>query len=342
MRAMTWETVATFDNAVAAEMAKNLLEGHGIPVMISDEETVATAWSLSNAVGGIKLRVPVEELGRAEFFLEVKAPPPVTDADIADAVAASPAIAEGLAGPGPPEPFDDTATDREVDRIFKATAFALLFFPLQLYTLYRLWMLRYADPPVRPRDRWKVRLSYALSLPLWFAVIVPATLILGRFFDRPHGPTWRNERFGGLGDVALTIDFPSDYLYDLRQEQSVLGPLNVRVFGTAVADRSLIVTLMDLPKELTPQDPPAALRQFVDEQFARSAAKFDRLEPTSLDGYPGLEAEALLPMKGAAPRFFRERVYLVDHHIVVLSADIPPSDKDGPDAARFFGSARIR
>ena len=47
---MNWETVATFDNAVAAEMAKNLLEGHGIQVMVVDEETVAVIWSLSNAV----------------------------------------------------------------------------------------------------------------------------------------------------------------------------------------------------------------------------------------------------------------------------------------------------
>ena len=114
---MNWETVASFDNAIAAELAKNLLEGHGIRVMVADGETVATDWSLSNAVGGIKLLVLGKDLGRAEFLLEQKTPPPLTDADIADAVAESNESAERLAGPGPAEPFDDTPTDREVDRI---------------------------------------------------------------------------------------------------------------------------------------------------------------------------------------------------------------------------------
>src|SRR5262245_13880553 len=111
---MNWETVAAFDNAAQAEMAKNLLEGNGIPVIVADEELCATVWSWSNAVGGIKLRVPVEYLGRAARLLEEQQPPPLTDADIADAVAARPEVAAALAGPGAPEPFDDTTTDREV------------------------------------------------------------------------------------------------------------------------------------------------------------------------------------------------------------------------------------
>jgi hypothetical protein len=338
---MTWETVATFDNAVAAEMAKNLLEGHGIPVMISDEETVATIWSLSNAVGGIKLRVPAEALGRAEFLLEQKTPPPLTDADIADALAERPETAARLAGPGPPEPFDDTPTDREVDRLLKATAIALLFFPLQLYTLARLWMLRYADPPVRASDRWKVRLAYAISLPLWFAVLVPAILLVGYFYDKPTGPYWRNERFG-VGDIALTIDFPDHYGYDLRAEQTVLGPANVRSFGTSLENRHLTVTIMTLDKEWTPNDPPFALQQFVQQQFLRAGAKADSTQATTLGGYPGLEVVARYPdATTRRPLFLREKVILVDRHIVILSAEVPALDSDNPDAARFFKSARI-
>jgi hypothetical protein len=89
---MTWETVATFDNAVAAEMAKNLLEGHGLQVMLTDEETVAAAWQLSGAIGGIKLSVPSTSVGRAEYLLDQKAPPTV-DEELAEAIAARPEVA---------------------------------------------------------------------------------------------------------------------------------------------------------------------------------------------------------------------------------------------------------
>ncbi len=338
---MNWEIVATFDNPVAAEMAKNLLESHGLLAMLADEETVAIAWQLSSAVGGIKLLVPAASLGRAEYLLDHKAAPPVSDEEIAAAVAASPEIAAELAGAA--EPFDDTATDREVDRILKATVFAMLFFPIQLYTLVRLWMLRYADPPVRSSDRWKIRLAYALSLPLWFAVTIPSVLLVGHFLDRPGGAGWRNERFGGLGDVALTIDFPGQFVYDLREEQTVLGPAKIRAFGTSVDANHFLATIKSLPKELTPADPQAASLLYVERQFANPGYEFESKEATSIGGYRGTEV-VIRFIDGVTrqPRVVRESVVLVDHHIVILSTDVPAEKRDGKDCERFFRSAKIQ
>src|SRR5258707_1016358 len=51
-------TIATFGNAVEANLAKNRLETAGIRAFLADEDTVDMAWQLTGAVGGIKLQIP--------------------------------------------------------------------------------------------------------------------------------------------------------------------------------------------------------------------------------------------------------------------------------------------
>ena len=62
-------TVAAFDEPVRANLARNVLEAAGIPVIISDSEIVAMDWLLSNAVGGIKVQVREEDAERAAAAL---------------------------------------------------------------------------------------------------------------------------------------------------------------------------------------------------------------------------------------------------------------------------------
>src|SRR5258708_9819308 len=50
-------TIATFTNPVEATLAKNRLESAGIKAFLEGQETVAMAWHLTNAFGGIKLQV---------------------------------------------------------------------------------------------------------------------------------------------------------------------------------------------------------------------------------------------------------------------------------------------
>jgi hypothetical protein len=65
-------TVATFDTAVKAQLARNALEAAGIPVTVTDESVVAMDWLLANAVGGIKVQVRPEDADRAVGVLETK------------------------------------------------------------------------------------------------------------------------------------------------------------------------------------------------------------------------------------------------------------------------------
>ncbi len=49
------QTIATFSDSIAANLAKGQLEDAGIDTYLADEQTVGMAWHLSIAVGGIKL-----------------------------------------------------------------------------------------------------------------------------------------------------------------------------------------------------------------------------------------------------------------------------------------------
>jgi hypothetical protein len=63
-------TVASFDLAAKAELARNVLEAAGIPAVLADAEIVAMDWLISNAVGGIKVQVREEDAERAAAVLD--------------------------------------------------------------------------------------------------------------------------------------------------------------------------------------------------------------------------------------------------------------------------------
>jgi hypothetical protein len=70
-------TIATFDNYISANLAKQKLEAHDIACYLADEYTVVMQWTLSNAVGGIKLRVLKEDEHKAIAVLnEIPEPVP--------------------------------------------------------------------------------------------------------------------------------------------------------------------------------------------------------------------------------------------------------------------------
>lgn len=67
-----FETIESFNNYVDAHFAKQKLEEHEILCYLADENTVAIKWIISNAVGGIKLRVPAADKERAIAILKQK------------------------------------------------------------------------------------------------------------------------------------------------------------------------------------------------------------------------------------------------------------------------------
>ncbi len=64
-----WVTVASYSQPIQAHLARTKLESEGIPCIVGDEHLVRVDWLLSNAVGGVKLKVPSWEEARAREAL---------------------------------------------------------------------------------------------------------------------------------------------------------------------------------------------------------------------------------------------------------------------------------
>ncbi len=54
------KTVAHFREPYLAHVAKGKLEAEGIPAVVADEHLVQINWTLSQAIGGVKVQVPEE------------------------------------------------------------------------------------------------------------------------------------------------------------------------------------------------------------------------------------------------------------------------------------------
>lgn len=63
-------TIATFLTLPEAEAARLHLETEGVPAILADAEIVSMDWLLGNAVGNIKLRVPISRVDAARQLLD--------------------------------------------------------------------------------------------------------------------------------------------------------------------------------------------------------------------------------------------------------------------------------
>jgi ribosomal protein L37AE/L43A len=68
------QVVETFTNPWEAELARARLEGEGIVAVVVDLHVIGIDWMLSSAIGGVKLKVPVEDVERAKELLGKEAP----------------------------------------------------------------------------------------------------------------------------------------------------------------------------------------------------------------------------------------------------------------------------
>ncbi len=62
-------TVASFARVIDAHMLQSALVAQGIDAVVTDEHLVGINWYLANAVGGVKVQVPADELDRARDAL---------------------------------------------------------------------------------------------------------------------------------------------------------------------------------------------------------------------------------------------------------------------------------
>ncbi|MEM1118456.1 MAG: DUF2007 domain-containing protein [Bacteroidota bacterium] len=69
MTGSSWVTVATFDTAHHARLARTLLDAADIPTRLADDHLVDAMPYYAVAVGGVKLRVPEADVPDAEAVL---------------------------------------------------------------------------------------------------------------------------------------------------------------------------------------------------------------------------------------------------------------------------------
>jgi hypothetical protein len=177
-------TVATYQDSVAAALAKNFLEHEGIPCVLIDDTTIATDWMLSAAIGGVKLQVAALNAERAEMLLvQIQQERDEADDDDEDddeeptqTAVATREIAEELQA----ERVDREPINLLADKAFRAAVFGLIVWPLQLYALFLLASILAAEGKVSPDRRWKVWVAVLLNMPLMSVIVVPLLCFLER------------------------------------------------------------------------------------------------------------------------------------------------------------------
>lgn len=66
---MAWVTLRQYSLPYEAHLDRARLESEGITAVIADEHTIAMQWMLSDALGGVRLRVLPDDLDRARRIL---------------------------------------------------------------------------------------------------------------------------------------------------------------------------------------------------------------------------------------------------------------------------------
>ena len=112
-------TVATFEYAHFAHLAKTKLESEGIECFIFDEHTSSMNWFYTNAIGGIKLKVRGEDYERASIILKEN----VDDSNSIDE-------ADEIIKLSCPKCGSDNIRDEKFSKRFAYISILLLGFPL--------------------------------------------------------------------------------------------------------------------------------------------------------------------------------------------------------------------
>ena len=156
-------TVATFDNAVAARLTFNHVREAGLLAVLLDENTVATDWLLSNAIGGIKIQVNSKDVTRARQLIDDHQrqseatdgePAPLTDEMDGESLDALALVS------GPDDvPSEEDGTDFEEEPpissreqlamyVRRGAFLGILFPPIEFYVLYLVTKVFVSDEPL--------------------------------------------------------------------------------------------------------------------------------------------------------------------------------------------------
>ncbi|MBI1322069.1 hypothetical protein GC170_02620 [bacterium] len=210
-------TVRSYFDPLDAEMAVNLLRSEGVEATLADAKLVSNTWHLANAVQGIKLQVPEQDLNKASYYLG--------EIDSARSERLSENRAEFAASfehdgtddedddeeadyaDESDDDFDETESDHilpwtggyaatadsddledppnraeaNADRAFKGAAFGLIFIPLQFYVTLLLARVYFGGENLRPRYRRRAILAAVVNMTflvlMMFAFLLPYYLL---------------------------------------------------------------------------------------------------------------------------------------------------------------------
>ncbi|HEY9604847.1 MAG TPA: DUF2007 domain-containing protein [Allocoleopsis sp.] len=154
-------TVATFADAIEAELAQQLLEAEDIIAFVNDEATVNLAWYLTIAVGWIKLQVlPQDAEAALSILIDAQQEGQIiTEPSIETSTDTSSSLIEEW------EPIPSPSwTDLTSEYAFRAAVLSLMFLPLQLYSLWLLLRLLVSSRRINPSRLWKVVIAAAINM----------------------------------------------------------------------------------------------------------------------------------------------------------------------------------
>jgi hypothetical protein len=327
-------TIATFQDPVAAAMARNFLESEGIQACLIDESTVATDWLISTAIGGIKLQVESMQVERAEMLLAQSRDENTPDEQPTPQTAIA---AEDAAEELRQENEDKAPINILTDRLFRCSVFGLLFLPLQLYTLYLLASILGADGKVSPKRRWKIWVSMALNYPLLAVVGIPLLWMFDVWSapqGTPENPVWQRRL---IADGRISVKMPHEPHFTWGKAIGQFGAVQSQSWTGWSQGRVYRVTVdsdVNFPANLT------------SDQVLQAVTR-DRL----LNGRGVMREEAALESRDPPGRAFwitfpdydeRGRVYLRGNGLLYVYAQGSPQEVQGAEAEQFLKSFRLR
>jgi hypothetical protein len=185
-------TVASFATPLDARLAMNRLEAAGIRAALEGEATSAMAWHLTNAIGGVKLLVMERDCERAMEILDAAEDDrdPATEETVDDSRIDETDEQDWVGDErddyeDDDEEIDDDAEDdaaedeveeeltsreQNADRALRGAIVGILFFPIQIYTLWLLVKVFASEERLRADKRKRAIVAAALCIPylmLW-------------------------------------------------------------------------------------------------------------------------------------------------------------------------------
>jgi len=185
-----FQTIATFWNPNEAQLAKALIEAEGIQVVLMGYEAISTDWLLTNAIGGVQLQVPQDQVKKAAAILEDSGPfgrrsltessgerMPQEEEEEEEEEHDS----DGLLGTTKGQSKHPTTEtiEESIERFANTSVLCWLFFPLSLYAVWQLLCILFRSGEIDAYFKRKFFGAMVICMPPFvFTIWLAARLLL--------------------------------------------------------------------------------------------------------------------------------------------------------------------